>query len=94
MKYILALLLTLSFPSQADVMTLKNDGAGEIVLTLEACPISEEKELKYAYAYSKNTLVHGCWLVEKAVVVVGWVIENKIKYKTYDAADFKLKKTI
>lgn len=94
MKYLAAVLLVVSINAHADVMTLQNNSHGEIVLTAEACPWSEDNELYYAYTYSDAETVKGCWMKESNTIIVGWVIENQIKYKVYDATKFKLKKTI
>lgn len=94
MKLLAALLLALSFNANADVMTMQNEALGEIVLTANACPWSKDKELYYAYGYSSEETIKGCWLKESDIVVIGWVIDKKIMYKFYEAIDFKLKKTI
>jgi len=94
MKILATLLLTLSINVYADVMTMPNEAHGEIVLTTSKCPWSDDKELRYAYTYSTDGTIKGCWLRESNVVVIGWVIDKKIMYKFYETSDFTLKKAI
>lgn len=82
MKYLAALLLlsTTAIAGEAvKEMSMKTD-VGEVVLTLESCPIASPEGFDYyGYATEKGQPDHpGCWGADNVVVQIWFVNENVI----------------
>jgi hypothetical protein len=83
MKYLalsLLLVFSISLADQEQVkeMTLPTD-VGEVVLTLEPCPLPNELGFDY-YAYATEFKNHdhiGCWNADNEIVQI-WFINEKI----------------
>lgn len=83
MKATLLLIVTLctAFNASADSWTMNNQGGGKVVLTDRACNEKGTKTLKYAYTYTDNSFLEGCWALIDGKVHVVWGKKDRRVYE-------------
>lgn len=70
---LLAALLAITLPAQADTWHLANQAGGRIVLSERACADPAAPELREAYAYSQDgSRTAGCWALFDGLVQIAW----------------------
>lgn len=92
-KLIAAVLLAVSFSSQAGVIaSMPNQAGGKIVLTDETCIHAGRSyaPLMKSYFYTTSGVTgDGCWRLDDESVVIVWIDTNTTK--RYPAANFELR---
>lgn len=96
MKSAIAALLLLISTSvfASSVYVMKNRTGGEIVLTDKECPFPESNGFLYAYTWSIDARIDGCWALLDSTVHVVWDAPQGAIYKEYRAKDFTRKEVI
>lgn len=89
---IAALLLSLPSVSFANLMMMRNQNGGFIVLSKESCPVEHDKSnpLYMALTTSDTQQVPGCWFFQNMTVHVVWFQSGQSSVEAeYPAVDFK-----
>ncbi len=84
MKWIVAVLCAVSINAMADTWVMPNNGGGEVVLTDRLC--QGYKNLYYAYTYTPQLYLDGCWRLMDGKVHVVW--EKGGGRRVYEMNDF------
>jgi len=84
MKWIVAVLCAVSLNAMADTWVMPNNGGGEVVLTDRLC--QGYKNLYYAYTYTPQLYLDGCWRLMDGKVHVVW--EKGGGRRVYEMNDF------
>ena len=84
MKKLLICMLFVSSSVIADTWVMPNQGGGQVVLTDRKC--QGYKSLFYAYTYTENVFLDGCWTVLDNKVHVVW--DKKQGRRVYNLNDF------
>ena len=96
MKTMIAALLLLISTSvfASSVYVMKNKLGGEIVLTDRECPFPKSEGFLYAYTWTVDARINGCWALLDNTVHVVWDAPQGAIHKEYRARDFTKKSTI
>jgi hypothetical protein len=91
-KFFAALLLSFPLVASANMMVLKNQQGGYIILSKDECPIEHDKTtpLYMALTTSDEVNIPGCWFFKNMKVHIFWLQEGQdpVKYE-YPALDFE-----
>ena len=84
MNKLFLVLAIMSGMAQADTWVMPNNGGGEVVLTDRLC--QGYKNLYYAYTYTPQLYLDGCWRLMDGKVHVVW--EKGGGRRVYEMNDF------
>jgi hypothetical protein len=82
MKWIVATLCAVSLNVMADTWVMPNNGGGQVVLTDRLC--QGYKTLYYAYTYTPQMFLDGCWRLMDGKVHVVWEKSGRRVYQMND----------
>ena len=84
MKKLLICMLFISSSAMADTWVMPNQGGGQVVLTDRKC--QGYKSLFYAYTYTENVFLDGCWTLLDGKVHIAW--DKRQGRRVYNLNDF------
>ena len=82
MKKLFLILAIVSNMAQADTWVMPNNGGGQVVLTDRLC--QGYKTLYYAYTYTTQMFLDGCWRLMDGKVHVVWEKGGRRVYQMND----------